>query len=145
MKGFLTPSIDDNIVIREDNEGAIKMATIRFSSRHTRHVDLKHYIVRDPVEGGVVQINHVKTEEQHADVLMKALGVNTFETQARVLLNARATSTTVYDYKRSDVSTRQGLIKIVQPEPLTGIREAHFCQTGQGVREAIISSTLPER
>ena len=106
MKGFLTPSIDDNIVIREDNEGAIKMATKRFSSRHTRHVDLKHYIVRDPVEGGVVQINHVKTEEQHADVLMKALGVNTFETQARALLNARATSTTVYDYKRSDVSTR---------------------------------------
>ena len=53
VKGFLTPSIDDNIAIREDNEGAIKMATNRFSSRRTRHVDVKHHIVRNAVESGV--------------------------------------------------------------------------------------------
>ena len=53
VKGFLTPPIDDNIIIREDNEGAIKMATNRFSSRRTRHVDVKHHIVRDAVESGV--------------------------------------------------------------------------------------------
>ena len=41
--------IDDNIIIREDNEGATKMATNRFSRRRTRHVDVKHYIVRDAV------------------------------------------------------------------------------------------------
>ena len=52
VKGFLTPLIDDNIVIREDNKGTIKMATDRFSSRHTRHVDVKHHMVRDAV--GVV-------------------------------------------------------------------------------------------
>ena len=40
VTGFLTPPIDDNIIIREDNEGAIKMATSRFSSRRTRHVDV---------------------------------------------------------------------------------------------------------
>ena len=33
VKRFLTPPIDDNIIIREDNEEAIKMATKRFSSR----------------------------------------------------------------------------------------------------------------
>ena len=46
VEGFLTPLIDDNIVIREDNEGIIKMTTSRFSSRHTRHVDVKQSAMR---------------------------------------------------------------------------------------------------
>ena len=95
VKGFLTPPIDDNIIIREDNEGAIKMATNRSSSRRTRHVDVKHYIVRDTVESGIVRIHYVKSGEQHADVLTKELEVNSFETHATFLLNARAGSTTV--------------------------------------------------
>ena len=40
VEGFLTPPTNDNIIIREDDEGAIKMATNRFSSRRTRHVDV---------------------------------------------------------------------------------------------------------
>ena len=88
VKGFLTSPIDDSIIIREDNEGAIKMATNRLSSRRARHVDLKHHIVRDAVESGAGQIHYVKSGEQHADVLTKALDVNTFETHARFLLNA---------------------------------------------------------
>ena len=95
VKGFLTPPIDDNIIIREDNEGAIKMATDRFSSRRTRHVDMKHYIVRDAVESGIVRIHCVQSGEQHADVLTKALDTNTFETHARFLQNTRAGLATV--------------------------------------------------
>ena len=96
MNGFLTPPIDTNIVITEDNEEAIKMVTNRFSSRRTRHVDVKHHIVRDAVEsGGVVRIHYVKSGERYDDVLTKALDVNSFETHAKFLLNARAGSTTV--------------------------------------------------
>ena len=91
VKGFLTPPIDDNTIIREDNEGTIKMAANRFSSRRTRHVDVKHHIVRDAVESGRVRIHYVKSGEQHTDVLTKALDINTFKTHARVLLNTRAT------------------------------------------------------
>ena len=40
VKDFLTPPIDDNVVIREDNERAINMATNHCSSRRTRHVDV---------------------------------------------------------------------------------------------------------
>ena len=68
-----------------------------FQSRRARHVDVKHHIVRDAVESDVVQIYYVKSGEQHADVLTKALDVNTFETHARFLLNARAGSATVQD------------------------------------------------
>ena len=60
-KGFLTPPIDDHIMIREDNEGAIKIATNGFSSRRTRHVDVKHHIVRDAVDSGMVRIHYVKS------------------------------------------------------------------------------------
>ena len=61
MKGFLTPPIDDNITIREDDEGAIKMATDRFNSRHTKHVDVKYHIVRDGVENGMVRMHYAKS------------------------------------------------------------------------------------
>ena len=103
VKGFLTPPIDDNIIIREDNEGAIKIATNHFRSRRARHVDVKHHIVRDTVESGVVRIHNVKSGDQHAYVLAKALDIytfeshpmSTFESHPRSLLNARPGSTTV--------------------------------------------------
>ena len=60
MKGFLTPPIGDNIIIREDDEGVMRMATNPFNSRRTRHVGVKHHIVRDAVESGVVRIHYVK-------------------------------------------------------------------------------------
>ncbi|CAN0378931.1 unnamed protein product, partial [Ascophyllum nodosum] len=55
------------------------MVTNCFSSRRTRHVDVKHHIVRDAVESGIVLIHYDKSGEQHADVLTKALDVNIFE------------------------------------------------------------------
>ena len=55
VKGFLTPPIDDNVIVREGNEGAIKMATNHFSSRRTRQMDVKHCIFRGAVETGVVR------------------------------------------------------------------------------------------
>ena len=82
LKGFLTPPIDDNIEVRKCNEEAIKMPTNRFRGRCTRHVDVKHHIVRDVVENGVVRINYAKSGEQHADVLTKALGTNSFKMHA---------------------------------------------------------------
>ena len=63
VKSVLTPPIDDNIIIRQDNEGANKLATNLFSSRRTRHMDAKHHMVRDAVERGLVRINYVKTGE----------------------------------------------------------------------------------
>ena len=87
-KGFLTPPIDDNIVIRKDDEEAIKMVINHFSSRRARHVDVKYHIVHDAVESGVIRIHYVKSGEEHADVLTKALDVNTLETHARFLLGS---------------------------------------------------------
>ena len=52
VKEFMAPPIDIDIKIHEDDGGAIKRATNRFSSRWTRHVDVKHHIVRDAIDEG---------------------------------------------------------------------------------------------
>ena len=48
---FIVPPIDIDIKIHEDNQGAIKMATNRFSSRRTRHVDVKHHNICGAIKG----------------------------------------------------------------------------------------------
>ena len=89
VKAFMVPPIDYNIRVHEDNEGAIKMAENRFSSRRTRHIDVKHHMVRDAVDGGIIRVEYVKSREQHADVLTKAIDAKSFERHARFLLNVR--------------------------------------------------------
>ena len=58
------------------------MAENRFSSRRTRHIDLEHHMVRDAVNGRIIRVEYVKSGEQHADVLIKAIYVKSFEKHA---------------------------------------------------------------
>ena len=64
------------ISIMEDDQGAIKMANNKHNSRKTRHIDVKHHIVRDTVEEGLVRIVYVRSEDQHADIFTKALDMH---------------------------------------------------------------------
>lgn len=61
------------------------MAKNRFSKERTRNNDVKHHISRNANEHRVVCVEHVQSEEQHADALTKPLGVTNFETDARSL------------------------------------------------------------
>lgn len=67
------------ITVMEDNQGAIKIAKNKFSSKSTRHIDAKNHVVRDATDRGKLAIVYVKTGSQHADVLTKALEKNKFE------------------------------------------------------------------
>ena len=89
VKAFRIPPIDYNIRVHEDNEDATKMAENRFSSRQRRHIDVKHHMVRDAVDVGIIRVEYIKSGEQHADVLTKAIDVKSFEKHARFLLNIR--------------------------------------------------------
>lgn len=84
----MAPPVNESIKIHEDNEGAFKMAKNRFSKRMTKHVDVKHYISRNTIKEGVVSVEHVESEEQHADSLSNALDVKTFEKYVRSLLSS---------------------------------------------------------
>ena len=88
MQEFVTPTINDySVIVNEDNQGAIIMANNKFSSKRTRHIDVKHHAIRDAVEEGKVKVEYVVTEEQHADVLTKALAAQKFEKHVMFLMN----------------------------------------------------------
>ena len=51
VQEFVTPTINDySVIVNEDNQGAIRMANNKFSSKRTRHIDVKHHAIRDAVE-----------------------------------------------------------------------------------------------
>ena len=90
VQEFIIPTLRNcTISIMKDNQNAIKMANNKHSSRRTRHIDVKHHIVRDAVEERLVCIVYVGGEEQHADVLTKAVDVRTFELHAKALMSLR--------------------------------------------------------
>ena len=56
----------------EDNEGAIKLATNKHASRRTKHIDVKHHLVRDASDARKVSVAYVRSEDQHADLFTQA-------------------------------------------------------------------------
>ena len=71
----------------EDNEGAIKLAINKHPSRRTKHIDVKHHLVRDASNARKVRVAYVRSEDQHADLLTKPLGMLKFYKHAKFTLN----------------------------------------------------------
>ena len=71
----------------EDNEGAMKLATNKHASLRTKHIDVKHHIVRDASAARKVRIAYVMSEDQHADLLTKPLDMQNFYKHAKFILN----------------------------------------------------------
>jgi hypothetical protein len=57
-----------------DNKSAIALSKNLVHHDRSKHIDTKYHFVRDCVEKGEVEIDHVNTGEQLADILTKALG-----------------------------------------------------------------------
>ena len=88
VQAFLMPALKSNPVdIVKDNQGAIKTAYNRHSSKQTRHIDIIYHLIRDAVDEGKVRITYVKTEDQHADVLTKPLDRRMFAQHVSALMN----------------------------------------------------------
>ena len=62
----------------DDNEGAKTIADNPSSASRSKHVDIKLHFIQGLIRTGEARILHVGTEEQHADVLTKALWKNKF-------------------------------------------------------------------
>ena len=79
VQEFMEPSMRVGAVnVFEDNEGAIKLATNKHASRRTKHIDVKHHLVRDASDAQRVRVTYVRSEDQHADLLTKPLDVKKF-------------------------------------------------------------------
>ena len=55
----------------------------------TRHIDVKHHIVRDAVDEGLVRIVCVKSEDQHAGILAKGSDMRISKLHAKALMNVK--------------------------------------------------------
>ena len=72
--------------VYEDNESCIKMAESEKFTPRTKHIALKYHWFRKHVQDGLIQINHINTHDQIADIFTKPLEEAAF-TKLRKLLS----------------------------------------------------------
>ena len=61
-----------------DNESAIKIAYNLVQHSNTKHIQIRHHFLRDHVLKGNIIIDHVKTDDQLADIFTKPLDERRF-------------------------------------------------------------------
>ena len=52
----------------------------------TRHIDIKHHVIRDAIERKEVEIVYVPSEDNTADIFTKALPATTFQRHKEKML-----------------------------------------------------------
>jgi hypothetical protein len=63
----------------EDNEGAIEMARCPKMRPRTKHLNIKYHHFREAVANGEIEIKHIRSKLQIADLLTKALIFKLFD------------------------------------------------------------------
>ena len=87
VQEFMGPSMRVGAAnVFEDNEGGIKLAINKHANRRTKHIDVKHHLVRDASDARKVRVAYMRSENQHADLLTKPLNVQKFYKHAKVIL-----------------------------------------------------------
>jgi hypothetical protein len=66
------------ILLLCDNKSAIKLANNLVSHLRTKHIDVQHHFLRDHETKGDIEIRHVSTEKQLADIFTKPLDESKF-------------------------------------------------------------------
>ena len=76
-------------VLRVDNSGAVELARDRKSCHRSRHVDRRYFKVREFEAIEIVKVEHVPTALNRADMLTKAVDVETFVRHRSSLMNVQ--------------------------------------------------------
>jgi hypothetical protein len=61
-----------------DNESAIRMADNPVEHSRTKHIDIRHHFLRDHQQKGDIEVYHINTENQLADIFTKPLDEKRF-------------------------------------------------------------------
>jgi hypothetical protein len=61
-----------------DNESAIRMADNPVEHSRIKHIDIRHHFLRDHQQKGDIEVYHINTENQLADIFTKPLDEKTF-------------------------------------------------------------------
>ena len=73
--------------IFEDNQGRVQLSQNPVSNSKSKHIDVRYHVLREFVRQGDITVNHVPSEYQHADILMKALAFDVSAIHRRFLTN----------------------------------------------------------
>ncbi|XP_055590356.1 uncharacterized protein LOC129742481 [Uranotaenia lowii] len=71
-------SVVEPVPFHEDNQSTIKIVSNPKDTGRLKHIDVKHFFVRDLVESGCIKVDYVPSAEQQADILTKSLPAPTF-------------------------------------------------------------------
>ena len=63
-----------------DNMSAISISKNPVQHSRTKHIDIRHHFIRELVEEKTINLEHVVSEKQLADIFTKGLDKNRFET-----------------------------------------------------------------
>ena len=66
------------ILLLCDNESDVKIASNPVQYSRTKHIDIRHYFLRDHVNKGDIKMDGIGTEDQLADMFTKPLDENRF-------------------------------------------------------------------
>ena len=61
-------------MLKVDNQSAISLSKNPVHHDRSKHIDLHYHFIRDCVALGKVNVEHLRTENQLADILTKSLG-----------------------------------------------------------------------
>ena len=84
---FLGFKHDGPVDVCTDNKGAFDLCHRFASAQHTRHIDRKLFKMRELRGAGKVNVRHVPTESNPADIFTKILGRQLFERHRATALN----------------------------------------------------------
>ena len=71
--------IQTPMMIWEDNQATINLATDASAAKHTKHIAIRHHFIREFYDAGLIDIKYIPTKSQTADILTKSLGPQLFQ------------------------------------------------------------------
>jgi hypothetical protein len=72
------------MILEMDNSGAIDLSNNMNTSGRTRHIDVRHYFLRDLKEAGILKVKWISSDDNTADLFTKNLMGPVFERHAVV-------------------------------------------------------------
>src|SRR6266404_5942589 len=66
-------TMDNPIPLHGDNKGAIDLALNPVTGRQSKHIEIRHHVVREYIERSVITMEHTPTAEMLADGFTKSL------------------------------------------------------------------------
>ena len=73
LLGQLISEEPQQVTILVDNKSAISLCKNPVHHDRSKHIDTRYHFIRDSVEEKKINVDHIRTEEQLADILTKAL------------------------------------------------------------------------